>query len=214
MHKILVLLFRQIAPYALRLLRDVVGARLHCSVCKETLLRVPKMEFVLDKHGNLESLVVLAVPCCRIVVSATCTLQIVDGATKIRHANLCLPLEVWEHVLNLRTALVMVLEVVTPVSMIQTAIGAKRKRDAKILTSIVQTTVQPSTLPLVAHATIIETVLAAKRLTTANGAIISELARLRELPQMERRLVSSLLVLHVIPIAKPMEIQAAELVLL
>jgi len=138
----------------------------------------------------------------------------VDGATKIRHANLCLPLIISEHVLNLRTALVKVLEVVILVSMVQIAIGAKRKRDAKILTSIVQTTVQPSTLPLVAHANIIETVLAAKRLTTVNGAIISELAKLRELSQMERLLVSSLLVLHVIPIAKRMEIQAAELVFL
>jgi len=138
----------------------------------------------------------------------------VDGATKIRHANLCLPLMVWEHVLNLRTALVTVLEVVILVSMVQIAIGAKRKRDAKILTSIVQTTVQPSTLPLVVHANIIETVLAAKRLTTVNGAIISELVKLRELSQMERLLVSSLLVLHVIPIAKPMEMQAAELVFL
>jgi len=74
---------------------------------------------------------------------------------------------------------------------------------------LAQITVPTSILALVALVPTIRTVLLAKLLTTVNGAIISVLAKQRELFQMELLLAKFLLVFRAIPTAKATEIRAA-----
>jgi len=150
------------------------------------------------------------------VVNAICILQIVDGALKmVVNANPYLGSDKdWGDAQKLKIALVMTTPLVILVWKEEIVSGAETKPRVLVLIwkGDAQITVLTSTLALVALVPTIRTALLAKMLTTVNGAIISVLAKQKELFQMELLLAKFLLVFRAIPTARATEIRAVLIV--